>query len=91
MERASPGSRLDADHPENGGLIPCLFTVSCLRSRAARYRQLMANTDHPRHVKRYRERSQLLDEPGAAIVRQPRSTPPRAILGRGLAKFPSPF
>src|SRR5580658_8999506 len=32
-----PGSRLDADHPENGVLIPCLFTtfatVGCLAVR----------------------------------------------------------
>jgi hypothetical protein len=46
------------------------ITVSCLRSRAARYRQLMANTDDPRHVKRYRERSQLLDEEAERLARQ---------------------
>src|SRR6516165_2606125 len=27
VDPSSPGSRLDADHPENGVLIPCLFTV----------------------------------------------------------------
>src|SRR5713101_8206676 len=26
VDPPSPGSRLDADHPENGVLIPCLFT-----------------------------------------------------------------
>ena len=26
VDPSSPGSRLDADHPENGVLIPCLFT-----------------------------------------------------------------
>jgi hypothetical protein len=46
------------------------ITVSYLRSRAARYRQLMANTDDPRHVKRYRERSQLLDEEAERLARQ---------------------
>ena len=46
------------------------ITVSCLRSRAARYRQLMANTDDSRHVKRYRERSQLLDEEAERLARQ---------------------
>ena len=29
-----PGSRLDADHPENGVLIPCLFTNLTLTERA---------------------------------------------------------
>ena len=52
-----------------GPRIPQI-TVSCLRSRAARYRQLMANTDDPRHVKRYRERSQLLDEEAERLARQ---------------------
>ena len=28
MESSAPGSRLDADHPENGVLIPCRFTLS---------------------------------------------------------------
>ena len=28
VDLSSPGSRLDADHPENGVLIPCLFTVT---------------------------------------------------------------
>ena len=28
VDPSSPGSRLDADHPENGVLIPCLITVS---------------------------------------------------------------
>ena len=27
-----PGSRLDADHPENGVLIPCVFTVGVVAS-----------------------------------------------------------
>jgi hypothetical protein len=26
VDPPSPGSRLDADHPENGGLIPCRIT-----------------------------------------------------------------
>jgi hypothetical protein len=26
VDPPSPGARLDAGHPENGGLIPCLFT-----------------------------------------------------------------
>ncbi len=26
VDPSSPGSRLDADHPKNGVLIPCLFT-----------------------------------------------------------------
>ncbi len=28
VDPPSPGSRLDADHPENGVLIPCRFTLS---------------------------------------------------------------
>src|SRR5438445_12053195 len=28
VDPPSRGSRLDADHPENGVLIPCLFTLS---------------------------------------------------------------
>src|SRR3954447_5313663 len=28
VDPPSPGSRLDADHPENGVLIPCLFTAA---------------------------------------------------------------
>src|SRR6516165_11004290 len=27
VDSSSPGSRLDADHPENGVFIPCLFTL----------------------------------------------------------------
>jgi hypothetical protein len=30
VDPPSPGSRLDADHPENGVLIPCRFTVSSI-------------------------------------------------------------
>ena len=30
VDPSSPGSRLDADHPENGVLIPCVFTVDFL-------------------------------------------------------------
>jgi hypothetical protein len=30
----------------------------------------MANTDHPRHAKRYRERSELLDEEAERLARQ---------------------
>src|SRR5580658_6076370 len=34
-----PGSRLDADHPENGVLIPCLFTAGavCAVSQTIRF------------------------------------------------------
>src|ERR1700691_710688 len=31
-EPSAPGSRLDADHPENGVLIPCRFTRTCSQS-----------------------------------------------------------
>ena len=58
------------------------ITVSYLRSRAARYRQLMANTDHPRHVKRYRERSQLLDEEAERLARQLSASHAAPRLGR---------
>src|SRR5438477_5486947 len=34
VDPPSPGSRLDADHPENGVLIPCLFTPSAIPSVA---------------------------------------------------------
>jgi hypothetical protein len=30
VDPLSPGSRLDADHPENGVLIPCRFTDDLL-------------------------------------------------------------
>ena len=46
------------------------ITVSYLRSQAARYRQLMASTDDPRHVKRYRELSRMLDEEAELLERQ---------------------
>ena len=64
-----------------GPRIPQI-TVSCLRSRAARYRQLMANTDDPRHVKRYRERSQLLDEEAELLERQLSASRAAPRLGR---------
>src|SRR5437868_12736934 len=37
VDPPSRGSRLDADHPENGVLIPCVFTA---KERAIRRRQL---------------------------------------------------
>ena len=58
------------------------ITVSYLRSRAARYRQLMASTDDPRHVKRYRERSQLLDEEAELLERQLSASRAAPRLGR---------
>jgi hypothetical protein len=33
VDPSSPGSRLDADHPKNGVLIPCLITVQAARRR----------------------------------------------------------
>jgi len=58
------------------------ITVSYLRSRVARYRQLMANTDDPRHVKRYRELSRMLDEEAELLERQLSASRAAPRLGR---------
>jgi hypothetical protein len=36
VDPPSPGSRLDADHPENGVLIPCRFGTVNLSGRVSR-------------------------------------------------------
>src|ERR1700691_1159937 len=38
-EPSAPGSRLDADHPENGVLIPCRFTPDAFQQSRLTYQQ----------------------------------------------------
>src|SRR6516164_10813364 len=69
VDPSSPGSRLDADHPENGVLIPCLFTVCStagdgpgLPSRAGSERR---TSDDNRHLY-FQRKSQIFGEDPAS-------------------------
>src|SRR4051812_38103179 len=44
-----PGSRLDADHPENGGLIPCRITVPPGQLSAAGRKYVLSPGDIERY------------------------------------------
>jgi hypothetical protein len=70
-----PGSRLDADHPENGVLIPCLLTLE--QSRLTRFLMIPAR----------RSRSLVLQDYGNWSITCPRLLlQPRSNSGCG--KYP---